>query len=158
MIITTEMAIRAIQLIRPAVEEKILNTEGTTWGPKWVEGRMKLPGVEETIKFVFGITRAIVWNPEWGKEVSFGRIAEAKLRVVMREGVNTSVVVATRPWQLMEGEYLYAGGAVRDGICVAVSGAKSATDEAIAEMVISAIVMLALLKTEKMLKSGLAQI
>lgn len=151
-ILTEEWVKEAIELVRPSAE-KILNTVGTTWGPKWVEGRIKVSGLEEIIKFDFGTTSR-TWDPKWGEEKYFGEIAEKKLRVADREGVNTSVVVATQPWNLKEGEYLYDGGATRNGITVAVSGAKSKTDEAIAEMVISAIVMLALLETGRRVEEG----
>ncbi len=149
-ILTTALVGVAIELVRPSAE-KILNAEGTTWGPRWVEGRVRAPGLEEIIKFDFGTTFRM-WDPKWGKEKYFGEIAEKKLYVADREGVNTSIVVATRPWKLKKGEYLYAGGATRDGISVAVSGAKGATDEAIAEMIISAIVMLAQLVTRRKLE------
>jgi hypothetical protein len=156
MILTEAMVRGAIELVR-STAEVILGAIDTTWGPRWVEGRVKVPGVEKILKFDFGTTDR-EWNPEWGKEKYFGEIAEAKLRVVEREGVNTRIVVATRPWKLKPGEGLYSGGAVRDGICVAVSGAKGTTDEAIAEMVISVIVMLAFLETERRLQEGRKQI
>lgn len=154
-ILTEELVRRAIKIVRPAAEE-ILKTETAVWGPRWVEGRVMAPGVKEVAEFLFGWVDT--WDPEWGERRDFGKIAEAKLRVAEREGVNTSIVVALRPWNLKEGEGLYAGGAVRDGICVAVSGAKSAADEAIAEMVISAIVMLAFLETERRIQEGEKQI
>lgn len=155
MILTKELVRRAIRLVEPAAEE-ILSASDMIWGPDWVDGRVKIPGLEGIISFYFG--SAMGWRETWGEEKDFGEIAERKLRVVEREGVNTSIVVATKPWQLKKGEYLYAGGAVRDGICVAVSGAKSQVDEAIAEMVISAIIMLALLETERRLEEGEKQI
>ena len=156
-ILTEELVERAIKFVRPSVE-RILEAGGTTWGPKWVEGRVKAPGLENIIKFLYGITFPNTWDSDWGEVKHFGEIAEKKLCVADREGVNTSIVVATRPWNLKEGEYLYTGGATRNGISVAVSGAKSKTDEAIAEMVISTIVMLALLETERRLEEGEEQI
>lgn len=166
-ILTKELVEKAIELVRP-VAEKILNTEGTTWGPKWVRGVVKLPGLLgplDVIGFEFGDVSiddfgdvSTEWNPDWGERKNFREIAETKLETAIREDMNTSFVVATRPWQLLPGEYLYAGGATRNGISVAVSGAKGVTDEALAEMVISAIIMLALLETEKRLKEGKEQI
>jgi hypothetical protein len=155
-IISVNLVRGAIELVRPTAE-KILDTEGTTWGPKWVEGRVKAPGLEEIGTFDFGTTSR-AWDPAWGEEKYFGEIAEKKLYVADREGVNTSIVVTTRPWNLKEGEYLYDGGATRNGITVAVSGAESKTDEAIAEMVISAIVMLASLETKERLEKGQEEI
>ena len=154
-IITKELVKEAIELVRPTAE-KILNTEGTTWGPKWVEGLIKVPGLEDEISFFLG--EVTEWNSSWGKETFFNEIAAKKLQMAKREGMNTSILVAIKPWKLEKGEYLFSGGAVRDGICVAVSGAKGRTDEALAEMVISAIVMLAFLETDKRLKEEQEQI
>ncbi len=154
-ILTEELIEKAVNFVRHTAES-ILFIPGTTWGPNWVKGRIKAPGLKKIIEFHFGVHG--IWRSTWGREKDFGEIAEKKLDVLRREGVNTSVVVATKPWQLKEGEYLYAGGAVRDGICVAVSGAKSQTDEAIAEMIISTVVMLAQLETERRLKEGEEQI
>lgn len=160
-IITKGMVLEAIALVGPSAD-KILSTPGTTWGPQWVEGRVMAPGLEEVIKFDFGEPSSRLgepnpfrsWKKEWGPEIYFGEIAEMKLRATEREMDNTSLVVATNPWNLELGEFLYGGGVYRDGICVGVSGAKEKTDEAIAEMVATAIAMLALLETERRIKEG----
>jgi len=160
-ILTKELVKEAIELVRPAAN-KILETEGLTWGPKYVEGIVRITGLGEIIAFDFGDTtpkyNKKAWDPKWGEQKNFALIARAKLSVVVREGMNTSLVVATRPWKLEPGEYLYAGGATRDGISVAISGAKGWVDEALAEMVISAISMLAHLETDKRLEEGKKQI
>ncbi len=159
-ILTAKLIRKAVELVRPSAEE-ILNTEGTTWGPKWVEVIVSAPDQDILSSAPVFHTRfgeETPWQLEWGKEKDFIRIAFAKLYVAEREGVNTSIVVATQPWKLKKGEYLYPGGATRDGISVGVSGAKGVTDEAIAEMIISAIIMLAQLEAGQRLKEGKAEI
>jgi len=150
---TEEMVKKAVELVMPAANE-ILASEGTTWGPKWVEIWIQAPGVEQPLAFAYGLGDLNKWNPEWGARLDFGEIAAAKLQVITREHADSGHVVIRTPWQFEEGEYLYAGGIVREGIYVAVSGAKEAVDTAIAEMVASAIAMLAYLETAKRLKEG----
>ena len=67
--------------------------------------------------------------------------------------MSTRLVVANQPWNLKAGEYLYSGGVTRGNICVAVSGAKGSTDEGIAEMVLSTIIMLAQLETSERIEA-----
>lgn len=146
MIITEELVKGAIRLVNPSALA-ILAAEGTTWGPRRVEGFLVAPGLRDPVMFSFGEREE--WKPEWGPQRSFWPIAERKLAVALREGVPTSVVVATRPWVLKLDEYLYAGGTVRHGIGVAVSGAKGRVDETLAEMVLDAVVMLAMLDADR---------
>jgi len=154
MIITEKMVREAIELVNPAAEA-ILVAEGATWGPHWVEGFVNVPGLPD-IPFLFG--RKTEWNPEWGKELDFISIAKAKLWVAKRLRMNTSVVAVTCPWLLLPGEYLYPGGAYRDGIVCGVSGAKGRVDEALAEMVVSIIIMLAQLETDRRIAAKKMQI
>ena len=98
------------------------------------------------------------WNPEWGIREKFDGIAFKKLCVVKREKLPTSVVVAIKPWKLQEGEYLYSGGTTRAGISVAVSGAKGRTDEALAEIVLSTVIMLLFLEADQRVKANQMQI
>lgn len=157
MLLTKELIEEAVKLVSPAALA-ILDAKGTTWGPKWVEGYVSSDGLSERLGFVIGEYSGSPWPKEWGGRKNFLDIALAKLLVVEREKLSTSVIVATRPWLLRDGEYLYAGGVARDGIYVAVSGAKSYVDEALAEMVLSAIIMLAHLKCDKMKQEGKNQI
>ena len=155
-ILTNEMVDKAIALAKPSALA-ILNEKGTTWGPKWVSGCVKGPGLSSEVAFDFGEI-SDRWQPEWGNRVNFSDVARSKLRVVEREGIPTSVLIATKPWQLEEGEYLYEGGVVRNGICVAVSGAEGRADEAIAEIVLSAIVMLAFMDVNERVKENRMEI
>jgi hypothetical protein len=157
-ILTEKLVERAITIVEPSAEG-ILRTHiagGLIWGPRWVEVRVKVPGIEKILRFHFG--RTPKWDPLWGEEKDFDKIADSKLQVAEREGVATSIVVAIRPWALNEGEYLYSGGAARDGIYVAVSGAMGRTDEMIAEMIVSAIVGLVHLEADERRKDGKNQI
>jgi len=136
-IIDEALVREAIKLAQPTVAA-ILAHNGATWGPKWVTGRVMAPGLE-TDKFEFEFSSDGP-KEEWN--------SEKKLAVAEREKTSTSVVVATRAWCLEEGEYLFPGGVHRDGISVSASGAKGRADEAIAEVVLSLIIMLANLKTD----------
>lgn len=154
MIITGELIREAIELVAPTAEA-ILATEGCTWGPKWVEGRVDVPKLGLT-DFRFG--KKTEWDSVWGEKRDFVPIAMKKLEVVKRLCKNTSVVVATSPWLLRDGEYLYPGGVYRDGIAAAASGAVGWVDEVLAEMVVSAIIMLANLEADRRKKEGKMQI
>lgn len=146
MIITEELIKAAFGLVEPTVEV-ILLADGTTWGPRWVEGFVSAPGTDGTVPFKFG--KVTEWNEKWGpKRDSASEIATMKLQVTEDTGEDTSTIVAVAPWLLKNGQYLYPGGASRLGISVAVSGAKGWVDEAIANMVIDCIIMLARLEVD----------
>ena len=145
MIITKGLVERAIYLVT-STARAILATKGATWGPRWVHGFVNTPGLAD-VSFRFGLR--INWNPRWGEELDFVSVAKTKMQVAKRLRINTSVVVATCPWLLLPGEYLYPGGVYRNGIACGVSGAKGRVDEALAEMVVSAIIMLAQLETDR---------
>ena len=149
-ILTVEMVDRAIEMVRPSVK-KILSEKETTWGPVWVDIVVNL-FPDKYYYYVIG--KRTPWKKKWGEEKIFSNIAFAKLEAAAREGVNTSVLVATRPWSLRKDEYLYPGGVTRNGIAVGVSGAKGIVDEAIAEMIVSVIVMFTKLETERRIKEG----
>ena len=156
-IITRDLIRQAIKLARPSAEA-ILRYEGATWGPKLVMGFAQAPGVEAE-QFSYDVIGSDEeWNSEWGDANEFTRIALAKLAVVLREKSPASVIVATRPWCLEEGEFLYVGGTYCDGIAVVASGAKGWADEAISKIVTSNIVMLAQLEVERRVQAGLKKI
>lgn len=144
-IITKEMVKKAIELVRPTAEA-ILNTEGTTWGPKWMIGYVRVPELN-TIRAIFGNRTS--WDEGWGEEKDFSEVAIDKIDAAARTGIDTSAIVALAPWLLEEGEYLYAGGVSEEGIAVSMSGAKGRADEAIASILLSTIKMLAHLETER---------
>jgi len=154
-ILTEDLVEKAIELVKPGVES-ILNAEGTTWGPKRIQGWVIGPGLKRPISFMIGSLED--WKKEWGEIMNFHPIALSKLAVSAREGLPTSVIVAEKPWLLKDEEYLYPGGTTRDGITVAVSGAKGRVDEAIAEMVLSAIRMLAFLEADRRIQEKQMQI
>lgn len=146
MIITKEMIVEALYLLRPTAEA-ILKNNGTTWGPKWVDGYINAPGLDEPFAFTLGGKTA--WDPAWGEERDFGRIAWKKLRVAERLGQKTSIVVAISPWQLLDGEFMYPGGDSRYGISSSASGAKGRADECIASLLIEIVIMLASLEADR---------
>jgi len=145
MIITKELVTKAVELVRPTAEA-ILTADGTTWGPRWIDGYVSVPGLED-IQFRFG--QKTEWNLAWGEERPFAAIAKAKLQLTKRMGDDTSIVTAICPWQLQEGEYLYPGGCSRWGISASASGAKGRADEAIATLVVYTVIMLAHLETDR---------
>jgi hypothetical protein len=153
MIITNDLIKRALEMARPMADH-ILFTEGMTWGPKWVEGYLQAPGIGGPIPFKFG--QITEWNEIWGPKgkSNFSDIALKKLELADSTGQNTSVVIVVSPWILQDGEYLYAGGASRQGISVGVSGAKGWVDEAISNIVIECIILLAHLETDARIASG----
>jgi len=145
-IITESMIQQAIDLARPSVQI-MLRTEDLTWGPRYVSCSLRVRNMP-VIQFDLGAIPK-KWNTNWGEEINFASIARRKRHECERGRANTSVIIATRPWTLQDGDYLYAGGAYRDGIAVGVSGAKGRTDEAIAETIINCIILLAQLETDK---------
>lgn len=150
-ILTPEILDRAFALTEPSALA-ILRKSGTTWGPKMVVGLATGPGIYKPKEFTFGIDE--LWDPAWGpNESEFWQIAKAKLAVVERLRMSTSVVVATMPWMLEPGEFLYAGGVYDHGISVAFSGAKGWADEAIAKILLVNIIMLAMLETERRIEA-----
>lgn len=154
-IITAELINDAIVFARPSILE-ILSGHGygTTWGPNWVKIIIEFEGSKQS----FQVGDKQDWNPEWGEEVSFSHIAMAKLDASSRTDHPTRHLVHTAPHLLREGEYLYVGSVTWEGITVAVSGAKSAADEAIALVVLAMIKMLIFLEAERRLREGEDQI
>jgi len=141
-----EMVEKAIDLVRPTAKA-ILESNGTTWGPKWVDGYITAPGLDEAIPFTLGNKTA--WDPAWGEERNFDRIAWKKLRVAERLGQKTSIIVAVSPWLLLDGEFMYPGGDSRYGISSSASGGKGRADECLASLLIEIVIMLANLEADK---------
>lgn len=146
MIITEELVQEAIRLVTPTAKE-ILNGPGTTWGPRWVDGYITASGLDAPIPFTLGNKTA--WDPAWGEERNFDRIAWKKLRVAERLGQKTSIVVAVSPWLLLDGEFMYPGGDSRYGISSSASGGKGRADECLASLLIEIVIMLANLEADK---------
>jgi hypothetical protein len=144
-IITEGMVTKAVTLVRPTALT-LLRTKGLTWGPKFVEGNI---GIACLPSIAFGFGTMTRWDPKWGEEIDFAKIAQRKRRQAQRVRANTSTTVAAKPWILWKGDYLYSGGVYRDGIAVGVSGAYGWVDEAIGTMLIDVIVMLAHLEVDK---------
>lgn len=157
MIITKDMVEFALELAKPSAETILDTAPGlATWGPRWVEGLVKVPGLVRPIRFQFG--KITPWDTQWGELRNFAVVAEKKLGVVVRLGMNSSAIVAQMPWMLEDDEYLYSGGATDRGISVAASGAKGWADEAISKIVIDMIIMLAHLDVDRRIANKRMQI
>ncbi|MCK5021985.1 MAG: hypothetical protein KAR54_01920 [Candidatus Pacebacteria bacterium] len=146
-IINEELVLQAIELMRPTVS-KIFKQTGTTWGPKWVVGYINTPGLDTAIKFEFGRSPKKIWRKKWGNPSIFCKIAKKNRAVAEREQMATSLVAKLKPWVFKKEEFLYLGGSYSDEISCGVSGAKEQTDEAIGEILINIIKMLAFLETD----------
>lgn len=151
-ILTPEMLREAITLTKPSALA-ILKNPKAIWGPKRVAGLVKGPGIEEPVKIVFEIKEP--WNlSKWGKKDKYWKIAMAKLAVVERLHMSTTIVLATMPWMLQSGEFLYIGGVYENGISVAFSGGRGWADEAIGKHLLANIIMLAHLEAERRIEAG----
>jgi len=145
MVITESMIGRAFEIAKPAIEA-ILDAPEAVWGPRWVELKVMAPGLETPGRHIFGSKTE--WNPEWGEKLDFEKVMEYKFTTARREKQNSSVTASIKPWLLYEGEYLYAGAAYRDGITASASGARGWADEAMSEILIDIIIMLAHLEVD----------
>lgn len=158
MIIDEKLIREAIDLARPSVAA-ILNKKGATWGPKWVGGFIKVPGLDKLIDFEFtSYLKFRPWKAKWGKKEDFFNIAKRKLEASDREKMSTRSIVAFRPQCLKKGEFLYPGGVNRYGISVGISGARGSADEGIAEILRSTVSMLVHLKTDARIKKNKMEI
>lgn len=144
----------AINIARPSIE-KLLEAEGTTWGPKWVVVVIDVPGLSRHIITIGEVTD---WNPEWGEEKDFKEIAMAKADLCNRLNMDTRQIVENYPWLLEEGDFLYAGGSHEAGITVAASGAKSEADEGIGYMIINALTTIGLLRRRALVEEGVGRL
>ena len=151
MIITEKMVKKALELAGPSIDN-VLSDPKMTLGSKFLAIIVSVPGLA-LIRLRHGCHKHKGRNMR-----EYEHIAQKKLDVVLREQASTSEIIATRPWSLLDREYLYAGGAIRHGIAVATSGAKGWVDEAISEIIISMIVMLAQLEIEDRLERKQKQI
>ena len=156
-IITLDLVEKACNLTEVAALA-ILNYPGATWGPKWVAGQFFAPGLSDSYDFEFGISPNREWNNNWGEFTRFTRIAVKNLTLIMREKASSSVIVATRPWLLRQGEFLYVGGAYEDGMAAAASGAEGWANEAISRHLIINVRMLAFLETDNRIQIDFKEI
>jgi hypothetical protein len=136
-ILNDELIREAIGLALPSI---CLMIKRFNWGPQgvvigvdWVE-RPKPPflhvmeelGPEES------------WEEKW--KYNFRELVFNKLSVILRAGGRaTSEDIILKPWLLKEGDCLYAGGVIEDGIAVVASGACEETDKAISKDVLNKI-------------------
>jgi len=152
MIITEEMVLRAIELVRPTAEA-LLESDEAVWGPRWAVGEVMAPGLDEPVRFQFG--EESEWDSSWGpeRETSIAEVARRKREASLRERTNTSSLVFGKPWALYNGEFLYPGGVYWEGISIGISGLRGWADEALGEMLAATIVMLSHLEVDRRIQN-----
>ncbi len=157
-ILTIDLVEHAIRLAEPTALA-ILDDDRAVWGPKWVDGFVDGPGLQQIVPFTFGNKLpAGTWNTTWGPEKDFVKVAGKKYDLVSREKMSSSLIIAIMPWLLQKDEFLYAGGAYRHGIIAVASGAKGWADEAIGNVIIDMTIMLSYLKTDALIAEKKMQI
>ena len=140
-ILTPDLLLAVIELAKPSAMA-IIEMPGTTWGPKYVMGSLKFPGIDHPSGFMFG-EEPTAWRPQWGDELpmdDFRKFAEHKRQLAERGQGPTSQIVVDKPWLLERGDNLYAGGTWYDGISVGVAGINSEADELIAKLVLTMLI------------------
>ena len=153
-ILTQELVNKAVELLRPAVE-KILEDKDCIWGPAWVE--LVFSGHNCVFAFTkFG--NKTEWNDEWGEEKNFYALATAKHDLSRREGMSSSQIVLLKPWLLERGDWLYSGSSCSDDLVCGVSGAKGEIDEMIADLLITTVKGLCVLRRKELQDNGVKQI
>lgn len=142
--ITEGMIRRAIKLIAPTAESILFSDEFSL--PSYVRGFVAAPNLvnpgPQKIPFSLGGV------PKSGSQDNFAETALQNLELAIRIEGSPGKIIREVPWVFTPEERLCAGAVYRDGIVVAISGAKEQVNEALAEMLISAIVMLARLTPE----------
>lgn len=83
--------------------------------------------------------KTIAQDPNESWEYPFDDIARAKAELCWRTGKPSGYVLHRTPWLLQEGDARYAGGVVRDGLVVAISGFPSHIDEMLSWVLFSVI-------------------
>lgn len=139
-ILDEKLVREAIDLALPSITKMIKRfgwgPEGVVIGVDWAE-RSKLPflhvmeelGPEET------------WEAKW--KYNFRELALNELSVILRaEGRATSEDILRKPHLLEEGDCLYAGAVIQDGIAVATAGGCEETNKAISKIVLEEIFFL----------------
>jgi len=149
-LITEELVEQAVAVATPSILA-LLDIEGATWGPKFLKGGINAPGLEKDYCFEIDAAPNQKWAPDWKKPEFFEHVVSKKVAVCIRERASSSVIVAIKPWLLEKDEFLYAGGAYRDGITAALSGAKGWADEGGGNMIIDAIIALVQLKKDRLI-------
>jgi hypothetical protein len=85
-ILNKELVRQAVQLATPAVSA-ILKADGMTWGPKWLEGWVNGPGLDEPVSVKFGKPKG--WDKGWGERRDFSEICrEEAVAYPTRESSN----------------------------------------------------------------------
>ena len=153
--LTDETVFRAVQEAKPAIEA-LLASDFWIWGPRWVGIIVISPKGKRLYGNFIGSDQT--WDPEWGEVVDFLVIARDKAQISHRTGLSSREVIQNCPFLLEEGDRLYAGSVIRQGLIVAVSGAKSEADEAIAEMILALIIGTCHIKIRNLKEQEISQL
>lgn len=143
-ILAGELVEAALRLVESQVLD-ILETDGMTWGPKYVVVAVGGAALGRPMIEIYGDPVGLnEWDPAWGeyKDIDYFKgIALNKLEVSLRTGMTTNAVVSQYPHLLRARDYLYPGGVARekDELGVGTSGAYGTTDEGISWLVYDAI-------------------
>lgn len=156
-ILTEDLVREALLLAAPSIKAILRGKEKPkTSGARWVAVAVSGPGLAQNVWEVGDVGK---WHGDPPAELpSFHGVALAKLEVALATGRPSREVVSGSPWNFKQGQYLYGGSTISDGLAVAASGAYSETDEGIAEMVLAIITMLCRLERRRMLEAGIKQI
>jgi hypothetical protein len=134
-LITREILHIAIQQATPKILA-VLNTDGKTWGPKYLDYALILPHFKDI--FSFRIGKTVSWQEvSWGKWDSkhgvvvgdFTEVATKKAQLSKRGNASTAWIAENRPQLIQKDEFDYPGGdKLGDGIHGGASGAYGPTD------------------------------
>ena len=134
-IITPDMVLEAIELARPTIEQ-LLEMPKATWGPKWIDFVLVIPGFYNPITTTIGTKTT--WDPNWGEwkpehgpnEGCFQHIACYKTDKCLQYKMSTREIIATIPWAFQKGDLMYIGGIYcGGGMAMSGSGATADADE-----------------------------
>ena len=127
-LIDESMVREAFETVRPAIEAM------------FDHGETKRPTIYLVAAIREGHRASIIigeGRETWSND--YEKIANAKLDICLRTGLDSRVVAFTQPWLLEPGDVKYGGGVNCGGVCVAASGNHWYHDQMFAEWVISAI-------------------
>lgn len=125
-----ELVDQAIEMVKPTFEALL--------GSDLVEGRKDIHiVVRESSGHQFEYTFAANPKKEW--KYPYDNIAYRKALECQRTGKPSGHILHRTPWLFEEGDTRYAGGVVKDGLVVAISGLQSHFDEMLSWMIFNAI-------------------
>jgi hypothetical protein len=139
-LLTKTLVADAIDMVLPVIE---LCQQNGVFKRKDLHIVVSVPGIppgslsrEEWMKKGILFEHSIGDSSMW--EYPYDAIARSKCYLSWCHGMPTQILQTRAPWCLDEGDTIYYGSAVSDGLVVAVSGVQPYYDQMISEMVLSA--------------------